>query len=77
MGLRDWLRHPIRCLGCAIFGRLHADCPIPYVITGNAREALSRAAITPVRPVGPVSRGPDHGRHRRLADQRPGGSYLA
>ena len=49
MDFKDWLRHPWRCIGCVIYGRLHADCPIPFMVTDYGREAFqaNRSAVSP------------------------------
>jgi hypothetical protein len=71
MELRDWLRHPLRCLWAVIDGHLHADCRGRYEITPEGRETLSHAAAHHViRADGDSARVHARGSHLRMADQR-------
>jgi hypothetical protein len=74
MTLRDWLRHPLRCLYAVWDGRVHADCRGRIEITPKGREALSDAPTAlHVYSRHVHGSGASHGRSHRLADIQPGG----
>jgi len=41
MDIRDWMRHPLRCIAAVVDGRLHADCRGRIEITPAGRQALA------------------------------------
>jgi hypothetical protein len=74
MGLKEWLRHPWKCICAVIDGHLHADCPNRIELASYIMEVPSRASIHHVIPEDDADTGRAYsGRHLRVADQRPYG----